>query len=168
MLKRALTAVVLVAAVALPVVPAHAAQAGTAVTGSAQQGAVSQPREVPADPRSDRAAKATKTKAAKAKATKTKARKAFVHQGRLVGVDVAASTLTLRVTGGSERAARGTTVTVTVAAGALVRRDGAASALTALVVGDRVTVKGTRAAGVLTVQRLNATSRDTVAAAGRS
>lgn len=89
----------------------------------------------------------------------------FQVVGMVTAVDATAGTLTIAVKGGSPKALRGTTQTVTVPADARVRRsvdnvDGTETVtegLEAVQAGDKAQVRGTRAAdGKLTAQRVHA------------
>jgi hypothetical protein len=85
----------------------------------------------------------------------------FVAAGRLVSVDPAASTLTLIVHGGRDKALRGHTLTVTVTSATLIRRNDNGAALTDLLAGDHLNIKGTKTATTYTATRLSAEATDT-------
>jgi hypothetical protein len=89
-----------------------------------------------------------------------KAHAKFNLGGRLTAVDAAAGTVTFRVHGGKFKALRGTDLTVTLADGARVRRNGSAATLADLVAGDHVRAKGVRAGDEWTAARVHAESRD--------
>ena len=100
---------------------------------------------------------ATAKKAAAGKAHPVKLAKAhtrFAVTGVLTGVDPAASTVTVLVKGGNT--ARGTSLTVTVAATAMITLDDAVSTLGALPVGAHVAVIGTVSGTVRTATKVNA------------
>ena len=80
----------------------------------------------------------------------------FVAVGKVVAVDATARTITVKVKGGTH-ALRRTTVTLAVAADAVVRRDDMVVGLDAIQPGDRVVVKGMRGTDLtLTVVRMYA------------
>lgn len=80
----------------------------------------------------------------------------FVAVGKVVAVDATARTITVKVKGGTH-ALRRTTVTLAVAADAVVRRNDMAVGLDAIQPGDRVVVKGMRGTDLtLTVVRMYA------------
>lgn len=83
-----------------------------------------------------------------------KAHRRFAVTGVLTGVDPAASTVTVLVKGGNT--ARGTSLTVTVAATATITLDDTASTLGALPVGAHVAVIGTVGGTVRTAIKVNA------------
>jgi hypothetical protein len=85
----------------------------------------------------------------------------FVAAGRLVSVDPAAGTLTVTVHGGREKALRGHTLTVTVTAATRIRRNATGAALTDLLPGDHLNVKGTKTATTYTATRISAEATDT-------
>jgi hypothetical protein len=87
----------------------------------------------------------------KGKPAKTK----FAAVGTLAGVDAAAGSITMTVKGGNKDL-RGSTLTLSVAPGARIRRDDNAATLAELQVGDKVAVAGTRSASGLTAARVNA------------
>ncbi|WP_459642279.1 hypothetical protein [Kineococcus sp. NUM-3379] len=71
---------------------------------------------------------------------------------------VAADGLTFTVKGGRDKALRDKPLTVVLGKDARVQRDDAPATLADVVVGDRVTVLGTTAAGAFTAVRVNASS----------
>jgi hypothetical protein len=147
-------AAVLAFAIAMPVAP-MAATAASASTGS-RVVAASHGND---DPAGDDAGK-HKQKGKKAHAK-------FNLGGGITAVDAAAGTVTFRVHGGKFKALRKTELTVTVADGARVRRNGAVVTLADLVVGDHVRVKGVRGTdGVWTANRVTAEARDNQAEPG--
>lgn len=149
MIKPAVVAMFVALTVAVPTLPAAAApgpgKAGReSATASASKGC-----------KPDRRAEHGSDKRDRDKPCKPK-RKAVVHQGRLTAVDLETATLTMSVKGGTERELRGGSVSVVVPESAQVRRGEVAATLAELVVGDRVTVKGVRFDGVLTIERVRA------------
>jgi hypothetical protein len=137
-------AAMLALAVALPVAPV-AATAASASTGS---------HAVVASHGSDDPAGHDNGK------HKQKGKKAHVKfnlGGHITAVDAVAGTVTFKVHGGKFKALRGTELTVTVAEGARVRRNGDAVTLADLVVGDHVRAKGVRGTdGAWTANRVTA------------
>lgn len=89
---------------------------------------------------------------------KQKGKKDFNLGGRLIAVDVSANSVTFLVHGGKNKALRGTELTVLVADGARVRRNGAPAALADFAVGDKVRAKGKPVDGVFTASRVQARS----------
>lgn len=83
-----------------------------------------------------------------------KAHRRFAVTGLLTGVDTAASTVTVFVKGGN--VARGTSLTVTVAATATITLDATVTALGALPMGAHVAVIGTVNGTVHTAAKVNA------------
>ena len=80
--------------------------------------------------------------------------------GTVTAVDAAAGTLTLTVKGGRDKALRDAPLTVTLAKGAKVTRAGAVVELSAVQVGDRVHVMGTRTGTGYSVVRVSAAASD--------
>lgn len=79
----------------------------------------------------------------------------FTAVGKVVAVDATARTITVMVKGG-EHGLHRRTVTVTVAADAVVKRNGMVVGLDAVRPGDHVALKGTRGTDLtLTVSRMN-------------
>jgi hypothetical protein len=85
----------------------------------------------------------------------------FVAAGRLVSVDPAAGTLTFTVHGGRDKALRGHTLTVTVTAATRIRRNATGAALTDLLPGDHLNVKGTKTGTTYTATRVSAEATNT-------
>ncbi|PPK95926.1 uncharacterized protein DUF4330 [Kineococcus xinjiangensis] len=107
------------------------------------------------------AAGETKKKPAK------KARKAVVSLragGTVTAVDAAAGTLTFTVKGGRNKALRDKPLTVTVAKDAKITRDDAVVELSAVLVGDRVQVKGVKVDATYTVARVAASAAESAPA----
>ena len=111
-------------------------------------------RHTPTMPAAEAAKKAAAGTPARKPHPAKKAHPRFAVTGRLTGVDPAASTVTVLVKGGTT--ARGTSLTVTVAATAPITLNDAASTLGALPAGAHVAVTGTVAGTVRTATRLNA------------
>jgi hypothetical protein len=152
----------LTAALALGPVLASPALAGshgttTSVAASAKKHTTkptSKPKPVkPAKPQPVKPQPVKPVKPAKPQPTKPVKAVQFALSGALAAVDPAASTVSLLVKGGKE--ARGTTVTVVVAATAKIKLNDAVSTLAALPVGAHVAVSGTVAGSVRTAVKVN-------------
>jgi hypothetical protein len=87
-----------------------------------------------------------------------KAKIKFSLAGRLVSVDAGAGTLTFTVHGG-KKALRNTDLTVTVTPDTRIKRNGKAVALSALVAGDHVSIKGTHVDTTWTAKKVHAQAR---------
>ena len=83
----------------------------------------------------------------------------IVVAGTLTAVDTSASTVTLFVRGGRDKALRRTSLTVTVPVAATITRDDAVVPLAQLQAGDSVTIRSNRIADVVTVTQVSAHSR---------
>lgn len=103
-----------------------------------------------------KAAKAAKAGKPEKPGKSAKVRDKFVHAGTVTGVDLAAGTVTLTVHGGRDKALRGKPLTVKTTATTKVTRGDAVATLAAVVVGDHVNVKGTKAGSAYVATRVSA------------
>jgi hypothetical protein len=83
----------------------------------------------------------------------------FSLQGSLVSVDTTANTLTFTVHGGHDKKLRNTPVIVTVTPDTKIKRNGKNVALSALVKGDHVSIKGTHVGTAYTATKVTAEAR---------
>ena len=146
-IRRILVAAVIVAGV---VAPTLSSVPGTAAAAPASSGK--------AKPKPVKTAKATPKKTVKPTPVKTvKPAKPveFSASGVLTAVDVAGSTVTIAVKGGTTDV-RGKTVTFTVTSKARVRLDETTSTVAGLQPGYRASISGTRIGTAYTVLKLNA------------
>ena len=84
----------------------------------------------------------------------------FTAGGTVTAVDAAAGTVTFTVKGGRVKALRGKPLTVVVAEGARITRDGEVVQLDAVLAGDRVSVSGVQEGETRTVKRVSASAAE--------
>lgn len=134
------------------------AKVAKAKHGEKARGTSAEAKTRAAEKKAARDHSATKGKSGtKGKSVDAKARKAarFTATGTVVAVGL--ETITVGVKGG-DKALRGTAVLINVASDAKITRDDLAATLAEVQVGDHVAIQGTRADGVLTAAKVNASS----------
>jgi len=145
-MRKTVVVSLLALTLSIPAAPALAASAGK--LGTHARPAAGAKHAVPTKP--------APTKPAHTKPGRTQ----FVAAGRLVSVDPAGGTLTFTVHGGRDKALRGHAITVTVTSATVIRRNDNGAALTDLLPGDHLNVKGTKSATAYTATRVSAEGAD--------